>query len=566
METFSQDVIIVGAGIAGLRAAIAAAETSNKVDVAVISKIYPVRSHSVCAQGGTAAVLREGDSYDLHAWDTVKGADFLADQDVVEFFVRRAPQEIINLEHWGCPWSRTEDGKINQRRFGGHSFPRACFAADMTGFHEMHTLYGKAKTLENVTFYDEWFITSLLVEDNRAVGLTAIELKTGKLHAFKAKAIIMATGGYQRIYQFTTFSHTATGDGMAIAYRAGVPLKDMEFVQFHPTGLVPPGVLITEGARGEGGYLLNAKGERFMKRYAPERMELAPRDIIARAEQTEINEGRAFEGPYGPYIALDLRHLGEEKINERLPLIRDVAIKLAGVDPVEEPIPIRPAAHYAMGGIHVNIRTESPLAGLYAAGECSCISVHGANRLGTNSTADCLVFGAVSGEEAAKYALSKSFTEIPKDKVLEEEKRIFDEILGREGDERVSVIRDEMRKIMNDKVWIFRTGDELKEALKEIRQLKERFKNIRVEDKGGPFNMGLIEALQLDFTLELAEVTVVSALARTESRGAHYRLDYPKRDDQNWLKHTLAYYTREGPRLEYIPVTITKWQPTERKY
>ena len=566
METYSHDVIIVGAGIAGLRAAIAAAETSKEIDVAVISKIYPVRSHSVCAQGGTAAVLREGDSYDLHAWDTVKGADFLADQDVVEFFVRRAPQEIINLEHWGCPWSRTEDGKINQRRFGGHSFPRACFAADMTGFHEMHTLYGKAKTLENITFYDEWFVTSLLVEDNRAVGLTAIELKTGNLHAFRAKAIIMATGGYQRIYQFTTFSHTATGDGMAIAYRAGAPLKDMEFVQFHPTGLVPPGVLITEGARGEGGYLINAKGERFMKRYAPERMELAPRDIIARAEQTEINEGRAFEGPYGPYIALDLRHLGEEKINERLPLIRDVAIKLAGVDPVEEPIPIRPAAHYAMGGIHVNIKTESPIAGLYAAGECSCISVHGANRLGTNSTADCLVFGAVSGEEAAKYALSTSFREIPKDKVLEEEKRIFDGILGREGDEKVPAIRDEMRKIMNDKVWIFRTGEELKEALKEIRALKERFKNIRVEDKGGPFNMALVEALQLDFTLELAEVTVVSALARTESRGAHYRLDYPKRDDKNWLKHTLEYYTREGPRLEYIPVTITKWTPTERKY
>jgi len=566
MEKFTHDIVIVGAGIAGLRAAIAAAEASKEINVAVISKIYPVRSHSVCAQGGTAAVLREGDSYDLHAWDTVKGADFLADQDVVEFFVRRAPQEIINLEHWGCPWSRTEDGKINQRPFGGHSFPRACFAADMTGFHEMHTLYGKAKTLENITFYDEWFVTSLLVEDNTAVGLTAIELKTGKLQAFKAKAIVMATGGYQRIYQFTTFSHTATGDGMTIAYRAGAPLKDMEFVQFHPTGLVPPGVLITEGARGEGGYLLNAKGERFMKRYAPEKMELAPRDIIARAEQTEINEGRAFQGPYGPYIALDLRHLGEEKINERLPLIRDVAIKLAGVDPVEEPIPIRPAAHYAMGGIHVNIKTESPIAGLYAAGECSCISVHGANRLGTNSTADCLVFGAVSGEEAAKYALSKSFREIPKDKVLEEEKRIFDGILGKEGDERVPAIRDEMRKIMNDKVWIFRTGEELQEALKEIRKLRKRFENIRVEDKGGAFNMGLIEVLQLDFTLELAEVTVVSALARTESRGAHYRLDYPKRDDKNWLKHTLAYYTREGPRLEYIPVTITKWTPTERKY
>jgi len=565
-ETYSHDVIIVGAGIAGLRAAIAAAETSKEIDIAVISKIYPVRSHSVCAQGGTAAVLREGDSYDLHAWDTVRGADFLADQDVVEFFVRRAPQEIINLEHWGCLWSRTEDGKINQRRFGGHSFPRACFAADMTGFHEMHTLYGKAKTLENVTFYNELFVTSLLVEDNRVVGLTAIELKTGNLHAFRAKAIIMATGGYQRIYQFTTFSHTATGDGMAVAYRAGAPLKDMEFVQFHPTGLVPPGVLITEGARGEGGYLINAKGERFMKRYAPERMELAPRDIIARAEQTEINEGRAFEGPYGPYIALDLRHLGEEKINERLPLIRNVAIKLAGVDPVEDPIPVRPAAHYAMGGIHVNIKTESPIVGLYAAGECSCISVHGANRLGTNSTADCLVFGAVSGEEAAKYALSTSFREIPKDKVLEEEKRIFDGILGREGDEKVPAIRDEMRKIMNDKVWIFRTGEELQEALKEIRALKKRFKNVGIEDKGEPFNMALVEALQLDFTLELAEVTVVSALARTESRGAHYRLDYPKRDDKNWLKHTLAYYTREGPRLEYIPVTITKWTPTERKY
>jgi succinate dehydrogenase / fumarate reductase flavoprotein subunit len=566
MEILTHDIVIVGAGIAGLRAAIAAAEVSNKVDVAVVSKVYPIRSHSVCAQGGTAAVLREGDSYDLHAWDTVKGSDFLADQDVVEFFVRHAPREVITLEHWGCPWSRTPDGKIHQRPFGGHSFPRACFAADMTGLVEMHTLYGRAIVQENITFHDEWFVTSLIVEDNIAKGLTVIDLKTGEMHALRAKAIIMATGGYARIYEFTTFSHTATGDGMTMAYRAGVPLKDMEFVQFHPTALVPSGVLITGGARGEGGYLINAEGERFMKNYAPERMELAPRDIVARAETTEIQQGRGLEGPYGPYIALDLRHLGEEKINERLPLIRDVAIKLSGVDPVEEPIPIRPAAHYSMGGIHANIRTETPASGLYAAGECSCLNVHGANRLGTNSTIDCLVFGAVAGEEAAKHALSSDLRELPRDRIVAEERRVFDEILGSEGDERVPVIRDEMRRVMNEKVWIFRRGDELGSALKEIRGLKERFKGIKVEDKGRPFNTGLVAALQLDFTLDLAEVTIASALARTESRGAHSRLDYPKRDDENWLKHTLAYYTKDGPRLEYLPVTITKWPPVKRAY
>jgi len=566
MEKVTHDVVIVGAGIAGLRAAIAAAEVSNEIDVAVVSKLYPVRSHSVCAQGGTAAALRDGDSYDLHAWDTVKGSDFLADQDVVEFFVRQAPKEMIALDHWGCPWSRADDGKINQRPFGGHSFPRACFAADMTGFHEMHTLYGKASTYNKIAFYDEWFVTSLILNDSDAVGLTAIELKTGEMYAFRTKAIIMATGGYARIYEFTTFSHTSTGDGMAIAYQAGVPLKDMEFIQFHPTGLVPSGILITGGARGEGGYLLNAKGERFMEHYAPEKMELAPRDIVSRAETTEIQKGRGLEGPYGPYIALDLRHLGEEKINERLPLIRDVSIKLGGVDPVKEPIPIRPAAHYSMGGIEANIKTETPVSGLYAAGECACLNVHGANRLGTNSTSDCLVFGAVAGEEAAKHALSNTFPELSHEKFLAEERRVFDEILGSEGDERVPVIRDEMRRIMSEKVWVFRRGDELNSALKEVRKLKERFKNVRVEDKSKTFNTGLVATLQLDFTLDLAEVTIASALARTEFRGAHSRLDYPKRDDENWLKHTLAYYTREGPRLEYIPVTITKWPPAARAY
>lgn len=566
MEMFAHDIVIVGAGLAGLRAAVAAAEVSDKVSIAVISKLHPLRSHSVCAQGGTAAVLGDGDSYDLHAWDTIKGADFLADQDVVEFFVRQAPKEIVTLEHLGCPWSRTLDGRIYQHQPGGHSHPRSCSAADMVGFQEMHTLYGKARAYSNVTFYDEWFATALIVEDDTARGLTALELKTGEMHAFQAKAVIIATGGHERIYEFTTFSHTTTGDGMAMAYRAGAPLEDMEFVQFHPTGLVPSGILITEAARGEGGYLINAKGQRFMKDYAPQKMELAPRDVVARAEQTEILQGRGLEGPYGPYIALDLRHLGEEKIDERLPLIRDIAIKLGGVDPVKEPIPIRPAAHYSMGGIKADVKTETPITGLYAAGECSCISVHGANRLGGNSTADCLVFGAVAGQEAAKHALSSNFRELPDGKILKEEKRIYDEILGSEGSEKTSVIRDEMRRLMSDKVWIFRQGEDLQEALKGIRKLKQRFRNVKVEDEARAFNTDLTDALQLDFMLELAEITAAGALARTESRGAHSRLDCPKRDDKNWLKHTLAYRTKEGPRLDYVPVKITKWPPVAREY
>lgn len=566
MDKISYDIVIIGAGMAGLRAAIAAAKFSPKLSIAVLSKVYPVRSHSVCAQGGSAAMLGGGDSYELHSWDTVKGSDFLADQDVVELFVKKSPYEIVTLEHWGCPWSRTQEGKINQRPFGGHSHPRACFAADMTGFHEMHTLFAKATEFSNIEFFDEWFVTLVIVENNVAKGLTAIELRTGEMQAFQTKAIIMATGGYARVYEFTTFSHTATGDGMTMAYRAGIPLKDMEFIQFHPTGMVPSGILITGGARGEGGYLINADEERFMKRYAPEKMELAPRDIVSRAETTEIQEGRGFEGQYGPYIALDLRHLGEEKINERLPLIRDIAIKLSGVDPVDEPIPIKPAAHYSMGGIDANIKTETKVAGFYASGECSCLNVHGANRLGTNSTSDCLVFGRVSGEEAAKYALSHSYREFSKEKISEEENSVFNQILGSEGDEEVPILRDALRKVMSTNAWVFREGDGLLDALKEVRQLKKRFQNIHVKDHDKSYNASLVGALQLGFTLDLSEVTIAGALARRESRGAHTRLDCPKRDDERWLKHTLAYYAKDGPRLEYSPVTITKWPPTKRAY
>jgi len=565
MEKLVHDLVIVGAGLAGLRAAIAAAEVSSRLDIAVISKLHPLRSHSVCAQGGTAAVLNEKDTYDLHAFDTVKGADYLADQDAVELFVRQAPRQIILMEHWGCPWSRTPQGKISQHQPGGHSLARSCHAADMTGLHEMHALYGKATSLDNITFYDEWFTTSIIVEDNVAVGVTALELRTGRMHAFQAKETIVATGGHERIFEFTSFSHQTTGDGMAMAYRAGAPLMDMEFVQFHPTGLVPSGVLITEGARAEGGHLLNARGERFMKDYSPGKMELAPRDVVARAEQTEISEGRGLQGAHGLYIALDLTHLGQERISERLPLIREIAVKLGGVDPAKEYIPIKPTAHYSMGGIRVNMRTETRISRLYAAGECSCISVHGANRLGGNSTADCLVFGAIAGDQAARHALVHCHKELEGERLSAEEKRVFT-VLSHEGSERTSSIRDDMRRTMNTKVWIYRNGDELESALKEIRELKERSKHIKIEDKGKIFNSGLVEVLQLDFMLELAEVTIASALRRTESRGAHSRRDYPIRDDLNWLKHTLAYCSRDGPEFAYSSVKITRWLPATRVY
>ncbi|MEM0331658.1 MAG: succinate dehydrogenase/fumarate reductase flavoprotein subunit [Archaeoglobaceae archaeon] len=560
------DVVVVGAGLAGMRAAISAAQKSKDLSIAIIAKTYPIRCHSVCAEGGTAAVLRDDDSYDLHAWDTIKGSDFLADQDAVEFFVRECPKEILRLDNWGCPWSRLKDGRIAQRAFGGHSVNRTVFAADRTGFHEVHTLYEKMVSYDNVEIFPEHFLTNLFIEDNKVKGVATINLKNGELVAFESKAVILATGGAGRLYGFTTYSHQVTGDGIAIAYRNGLPLKDMEFFQFHPTGLVPSGILMTEACRGEGGYLINKEGERFMKRYAPEKMEIAPRDIVSRAMWREIIEGRGFESEFGPYIALDLTHLGEEKINERLPLIRDAAKKFVGIDPVEEPIPVRPVAHYTMGGIHTNIKTESPVAGLYAAGECACVSIHGANRLGSNSTIECLVFGNVAGNMAAEYALRNGRMKITSEEIAIEEKRIYDSILGKSGDENPYQIKKELNETMDKNVWIFRTESELKDAVAKIKELKERYKDVEINDTRKGFNTDLLSTMEIGYMLDLAEVVAIAALKRTESRGAHYRLDYPKRDDVNWLKHSMAYYTPDGPRFEYIPVTITKWQPVERKY
>lgn len=563
------DVIVLGSGLAGLRAAIEAAR-HPELDVAIISKVQLMRSHSVCAEGGTAAVMQpdEGDSFELHAWDTVRGADFLCDQDVVKRFVEEAPKEILLLEHWGIPWSRLPDGRIAQRPFGGHSYDRAVFAADKTGFAEMQTLYDTLQKYANVSRYDECYVTSILISNNLFCGVTVWDLTSGEFFLIQGKALIIATGGACRMFGFTTYSLTATGDGLAMAYRAGLPIKDLEFVQFHPTGLVPSGILITEAARGEGGYLVNNKNERFMGKYAPSKMEVAPRDIISRAEITEIEEGRGFPGPEGlDYVHIDLRHLGATKINERLPMIREVAMRFNFIDPIYQPIPVRPAAHYFMGGVHTDINGATPVQGIWAAGEAACVSLHGANRLGSNSTTECLVWGRITGDEAAKYASEqKTIPPPPKTEALkEEEARVFKRFSA-QGKESAYVLRKELQRTMDSKVGVFRTGPDLKIALNKIQELKQRLPSITVEDRGRIYNTDLLSALEVDNLLDLAEIIVSGALARTESRGAHSRRDFPNRDDVNWLKHTLAYYTPKGPRLNYIPVNITMWLPVERKY
>lgn len=569
MEVLNYDIIIAGTGLAGLRAAVEICRKNSRVKVALISKVQVMRAHSVCAEGGTAAVLHpeDGDSFELHAWDTVKGADFLADQDVVMRFVKMCPEEMYLLDHWGIPWSRKEDGKINQRPFGGHTYPRATFAEDKTGFFEMQTLYDRLQIYDNWDRFEEVFVTKLFIEDGKFHGLFAYDMLSGKFIVLKGKAVIMATGGGGRIYAFTTFSHTVTGDGLALAYREGVPLRNMEFMQFHPTGLVPSGILMTEACRGEGGQLRNNKGERFMDKYAPEKMELAPRDIIARAEMTEILEGRGFKGPDGlDYVHLDLTHLGREKILERLPLIREVTMSYIGLDPIEKPIPVRPVQHYTMGGIDVDIDGRSKVPNLFAAGEVACNALHGANRLGTNSTAECIVWGRITGEKALEFVESEKFEpKISESKIKDEEKRLV-EFMQKDGKENIYQLRKELRQTMDRYVGVFRDEEGLKTAVNKIREIKERFKNIKIHDKGMYYNTDLTTTLELENMIDVAEVVAVGALERKESRGAHARRDYTKRDDKNYLKHTVAEYTPEGPKISYRDVNITIWKPIERKY
>ncbi|MCY3767539.1 MAG: FAD-binding protein [Gemmatimonadetes bacterium] len=569
MDIPIHDVLLVGGGAAGLRAAIAAAETDSGLDVAVVSKVYPMRSHTVSAEGGAAAVMREYDNLDLHSFDTIRGSDYLADQDVVEAFVKEAQDESIQLEHWGCPWSRDEDGRVSVRAFGGMSVKRTLYAADKTGFHMLHALFQTSLKYKAVTRYDEWFVTSLLVDDGRVCGVSALNMRSGGIHAIGAKTVIICTGGGGKIFPFTTNAAIKNGDGMALAYRIGCPLKDMEFVQYHPTGLPGTGILMTEASRGEGGYLVNNRGERYLSEYIPGKMELGPRDILSRAFMYEMREGRVFDGPYGSYVHLDLRHLGESVIDEKLPFVRELARNYVGIDPVQEPIPVRPVVHYMMGGVHTDINGATPVQGLYAAGEAACVSLNGANRLGSNSLTECLVFGARAGKVAAEYAAGR---ESPGADTLEnlnrdERRRIEGTYLQpRNGKERVADIRFEMQAAMERGAGIFRDEETLKETCETLRKLQERFRNVGLDDTSSVFNTELTAALELGFMLDAAEALAHAALDRKESRGSHSRSDFEDRNDEEYLKHSLTYRTEAGPRIDYLPVTITRWQPEERKY
>ncbi|MGI0011508.1 MAG: succinate dehydrogenase/fumarate reductase flavoprotein subunit [Nitrosopumilaceae archaeon] len=567
-DTIEHDLLIVGSGLAGLRAAIQAAKTSSKIKIAVISKLQVMRSHSVSAEGGTAAVLfpEEGDSLESHVYDTVKGSDFLADQDVVERLVHEMPSEIYQLEHWGMPWSRREDGRIGQRKFGGYSFPRAAYAQDKVGFYEMQTLYDTCQKFDNIEFFNEWFVTSIIHDGQRFCGITAIELSSGTFYTIKAKALIIATGGAGRVYSYSTYALSSTPDGLDMAYRAGLALKDMEFVQFHPTGILPSGILITEGARGEGGYLINKDGERFMKRYASGLMELAPRDIVSRSMMTEILDGRGFKNETGvDCLKLDLRHLGDGVIKEKLAAIREISMKFSGVDPSNEPIDVRPVCHYMMGGIHTDIDGATEIQGIWAAGEAACNSTHGANRLGANSTSECIVWGKITGELAARYVVDSKTSPFPLHLVVAEEKRIYDGIFRGRGDVNPYEVKQQLTDTMNEKAYVFRNEKDLVDGLKKLRDLKEKTWK-HVDDKASEYNTNFTNVIELDSMFRIAEVILVGAIKRKESRGAHARTDYPARDDKNFLHHTLAYYDAKEPILKEYPVTITKYKPVERKY
>ena len=569
VSSLDYDLIIVGSGLAGLRGAIQAARRNSKIRIGVISKVQVMRSHSVSAEGGTAAVLfpEDGDSIESHIYDTVKGSDFLADQDAAERLCKEIPDEIYQLEHWGMPWSRREDGKIGQRAFGGYSFPRASYASDKVGFFEMQTLYDTCQKFDNIEFLNEWFVTSILQSEQKFVGITAIELSNGNFHTIKGKALIIATGGAGRIYSFSTYALSSTPDGLDMAYRAGLALKDMEFVQFHPTGIMPSGILITEGARGEGGYLINKDGDRFMKKYASKQMELAPRDIVSRSIMTEINEGRGFKHETGvDCMKLDLRHVGDEIIKQKLGGIREISLKFSGVDPAQEMLDIRPVCHYMMGGIHTDINGASELQGVWAAGEAACISIHGSNRLGANSTSECIVWGKITADEAVNYIENEQSTvQFPNHLVYAEERRIYDGIFRGSGQVNPYEIRQELTDTLNDKAYVYRNQTDLVEGLKRVRELKTMTWK-HVDDQAKEYNTNFSNVMELDSMFRVAEVVLIGAINRKESRGSHARTDFPKRDDKKFLHHTLAYYDPEEPVMKKHPVTITNYKPVERKY
>ncbi|MDP1947240.1 MAG: FAD-binding protein [Nitrospirota bacterium] len=546
------DILIIGAGLAGMRAAVAA---SPDLDVAVMSKVHPVRSHSVAAQGGINAALGEDDSWEAHAYDTTKGGLYLGDQDAIEAMCREAPEDILELERLGVIFSRNEEGRIAQRPFGGAGFPRTCYAADRTGHAILHAMYEQLLK-RRIAVYEEWYVTTLIVEDGVCRGVVAWDLIHGGLHAIRAKAVILATGGSGRVFLTSTNAVINTGDGMALAYRAGAPLADMEFVQFHPTTLKGTGILITEGARGEGGYLLNTLGERFMKVYAPQQMELATRSTVSLAIGQEILEGRGVDG----CVLLDLRHLGRQRILERLPQIRALAMEFAGLDPIETPIPVRPGAHYQMGGVRTNQWTETGIAGLYAAGECACVSVHGANRLGGNSLLETIVFGRRAGIRAGEYVRTVAPQALRNDQLTTEQARV-QRLLAQEGSVRAWQLREELGQTMSLNLGLVRTQESMSAAISAISALTQRAASLTVQDKGQVFNTDLVQALELECLLDVAETIVTSALARQESRGAHYRSDYPVRNDQQWLKHSLIRRTFEGTVLTHEPVTVTRFPP-----
>ena len=578
METTFHDVLLVGGGGAGLRAAIAVAETEPELSVAVASKVYPMRSHTVSAEGGSAAVIKANDSLDAHAYDTISGGDWMCDQDAVEAFVQEAPEELLRLEHWGCPWSREADGHIAVRPFGGMKIERTWFAADKTGFHMLHTLYQTSLKYPAITMYDEWFVTKLLVDEGRCQGVVAIELATGKIYAIMAKSVILCTGGCGKVFPFTTNANIKTGDGMALAYGAGAPLKDMEFVQYHPTGLPFTGILITEATRAEGGWLINKDGYRYLQDYdlgKPEprpvkrSMELGPRDRLSQAFVKEQERQRTIETPHGHVVHLDIRHVGEKVIDTKLPFVRELCLKYENLDPVRELIPVRPVIHYMMGGVHTDIHGATSLSGLYAAGEVACVNINGANRLGSNSLTELLVFGARAGESAARFALGQ--TEPTRGVLLDaqdEERRLNREFLEKTGGtERVATLRTEMQEAMGSGAGIYRDDEGLRAAAAKIGQLKERVGNVSLDDHSRTFNTELVAGLELANMLDLADAITQSALQRTESRGAHQRTDYPDRDDEKFLVHSLAHRTEDGhARIDYLPVTITRWPPGERVY